>query len=121
MKNTVTQKLTSNIENIMEVNFGTDLATGTKKQVYEAIMLATNSILKEKRSAFSRKVKDTEAKQVYCQIFFYEGANYVRSIGKKDIFLKRKGKKVMVNDLGIKLLSKDSFTVDKTTFQIEFL
>jgi len=65
LKNTVTQKLTSNIENIMEVNFGTDLATGTKKQVYEAIMLATNSILKEKRSAFSRKVKDTEAKQVY--------------------------------------------------------
>ena len=63
----------------------------------------------------------SEAKQVYCQIFFYEGANYVRSIGKKDIFLKRKGKKVMVNDLGIKLLSKDSFTVDKTTFQIEFL
>lgn len=63
----------------------------------------------------------TESKQIYCQIFFYKGANYVRSIGRKEIFLKRKDKKVMVNDLGIKLLSKDSFRVNQTTFQIDFL
>lgn len=62
-----------------------------------------------------------EAKQIDCQIYFYEGANYVRSMGRKDIILKRREKKVVINDLGIKLLSKDSFVVDQTTFRIDFL
>ena len=63
----------------------------------------------------------SEPGQICCQIFFYEGANYVRSINRKDIFLVRRGKTVAINDLGIKLLSNDSFTVDGTTFQIDFL
>lgn len=63
----------------------------------------------------------SDARQIHCQIFFYEGENYVRSVGRRDIFLKRRGRRVMVNDLGIKLLSKDSFTVDGTSFQVDFL
>lgn len=62
-----------------------------------------------------------EENRIDCQIFYYEGANYVRSMGRKDIILKRREKKVMVNELGIKLLSKDSFVVDQTTFRIDFL
>ncbi len=65
MKNKLSQKLKENIEKIMNVNFGTDLATGSKRQVYEAVMVATNEVLAEKRSAYKKKIKEQEAKQVY--------------------------------------------------------
>ena len=65
MSLTTTQKLKNYIKKIMETNFGTDLASGSKRQVYEAVMVATNEILKEKRAAFRKKVKQQEAKQVY--------------------------------------------------------
>lgn len=65
MKNNVSQQLQNKIEKIMEVNFGNDLKTGNKRQVYEAVLTATNEILAEKRYEYSKKVKAREAKQVY--------------------------------------------------------
>ena len=65
MKNTLSQNLKTNIEKIMEVNFGTDLKNGSIRQVYEALLVSTNRILAEKRAAFNKKVKEEGAKQVY--------------------------------------------------------
>lgn len=65
MKNTLSQNLKTNIEKIMEVNFGTDLQNGSKRQVYEALLVSTNRVLAEKRAAFNKKVKEEGAKQVY--------------------------------------------------------
>lgn len=65
MKNTLSQNLKTNIEKIMEVNFGTDLSGGSKRQVYEALLVSTNRVLAEKRAAFTKKVKEEGAKQVY--------------------------------------------------------
>ena len=65
MKNNLSQQLKSKIEKIMEVNFGNDLKNGNKRQVYQAVLTATNEILAEKRYEYSKKVKEQEAKQVY--------------------------------------------------------
>ena len=65
MKNTLSQNLKTNIEKIMEVNFGTDLSAASKRQVYEALLVSTNRVLAEKRAAFHKKVKEEGAKQVY--------------------------------------------------------
>lgn len=62
-----------------------------------------------------------EAGQAYCQVFFYEGANYVRSTGQTEVLLKRRGKQAIVNQAGIRLQSRDTFTVGNTAFQITFL
>lgn len=53
------------IEKYMEVNFGCDLKTASKRQVYEAVLGATNEILAEKRYKYNKKVEEAEAKQVY--------------------------------------------------------
>jgi len=53
------------IEKYMEINFGSDLKSGSKRQVYQAVLGATNHILAEKKYKFSKKVKEKEAKQVY--------------------------------------------------------
>ena len=63
--NKLSENIINNINKIMEVNFGSDLAAGNPRQVYEALITATNMALKEKRSAFTKKVKEQEAKQVY--------------------------------------------------------
>ena len=65
MENHVSQKLKTSIEKIMEVNFGNNIKNGNKRQVYEAVLTATNEILAEKRYEYSKKVKEQEAKQVY--------------------------------------------------------
>ena len=65
MKNTLSQNLKNNIEKILEVNFGTDLENGSKRQIYEALLVSTNRVLAEKRAAFNKKVKEDGAKQVY--------------------------------------------------------
>lgn len=64
---------------------------------------------------------NAEEDQVYCQIFFYEGANYVRTTGKVEVSLKRKGKRAVVNRNGIRLQTNDTIYVGKTAFQITFL
>ena len=63
-------KITANdfknkVQKYMEVNFGTDLKNGSKRQVYQAVLGATNEILAEKRYKFNKKLDETEAKQVY--------------------------------------------------------
>ena len=63
--NKLSQNIITNLDKIMEVNFGSDLTSANPRQVYEALMTATNLALKEKRSAFTKKVKEQEAKQVY--------------------------------------------------------
>lgn len=53
------------IEKYMEVNFGTDFKHANKRQVYQAVLGATNEVLAEKRYKFNKKAEDAEAKQVY--------------------------------------------------------
>ena len=62
-----------------------------------------------------------EPDQIYCQLFYFQGANYVRSTGKKAVSLRRKGKSAVVNQNGIKLQSEDVVCVGTTMFQIVFL
>ena len=61
----LSQSIKKHIEKIMEVNFGTDLASANPRQVYEALMIATNSALAEKRASYAKKVRDQDAKQIY--------------------------------------------------------
>ncbi|MBQ7953280.1 MAG: glycogen/starch/alpha-glucan phosphorylase, partial [Clostridia bacterium] len=49
----------------MELNFGSDLKTGSKRQVYQAVLGVTNSILAEKKYKYNKKIEEQEAKQVY--------------------------------------------------------
>lgn len=65
--------------------------------------------------------KTAEPSQIYCQIFFYQGENYVKSTGGEPVSLKRGKKEVAVTQNGIKLRSKDQFTVGSTRYQIEFI
>ncbi len=53
------------IQKYMELNFGSDLETGSKRQVYQAVLGVTNSLLAEKKYEYNKKVKKQEAKQVY--------------------------------------------------------
>lgn len=77
--NKLSQNIINNIEKVMEVNFGSDLAAGNPRQVYEAIMTATNMALKEKRSAYTKKVKEQEAKQVYYMSMEFLVGNSLRN------------------------------------------
>ncbi len=57
--------LQEKIESIMERSFGTTLENGSPRQVYEALLVATNDVLAKKRYDFQKKVKEQEKKQVY--------------------------------------------------------
>ena len=63
--NNLSEKIINNINKIMEVNFGSELSSANSRQVYQALMSATNAVLAEKRSAYTKKVREQEAKQVY--------------------------------------------------------
>ena len=63
--NKLSQELKKNIEKIMEVNFGSNIKNANPRQVYEALMISTNRALAEKRAAYTKKVREKEAKQVY--------------------------------------------------------
>ena len=53
------------LEKYIELNFGCDLNSAGKRQVYQAVLGVTNEILAEKRYNFNKKVSEKEAKQVY--------------------------------------------------------
>ncbi|MCC8026237.1 MAG: hypothetical protein LIP16_13200 [Clostridium sp.] len=59
--------------------------------------------------------------QVQCEIFYYKKENYIKSTGKLEVLLKRKGKQAIVGLNGLKLHSGDRFYVGKASFQIDFL
>lgn len=63
--NAVMKDFQSRMEKMMEVSFGCDLKSANKRQVYEAVIGATNEILAEKRYKFNKRVQEQEAKQVY--------------------------------------------------------
>lgn len=65
--------------------------------------------------------ENAEKSSICCQIFFYKGDNYLRSIAKSEVFLKRKGKQTVVNQNGIRLKSADVFTVGKSVYQISIM
>ena len=48
--------LQEKIESIMERSFGTTLENGSPRQVYEALLVATNDVLAKKRYDFQKKV-----------------------------------------------------------------
>ncbi|MBR2496600.1 MAG: alpha-glucan phosphorylase, partial [Clostridia bacterium] len=53
------------MEQYIELNFGCDLNSAGKRQIYQAVLGVTNEILAKKRYAFSKKTKEKEAKQVF--------------------------------------------------------
>ncbi len=61
----ISQKIKENLEKILEVSFGTDIKGANERQIYQALLMSVNAVLAEKRSAYSKKVKGEEAKQVY--------------------------------------------------------
>ncbi|MDD4688502.1 MAG: glycogen/starch/alpha-glucan phosphorylase, partial [Eubacteriales bacterium] len=61
IKKTMEHKLNS----ILTTTFNTDLANSNKRQVYEAVILATNQLLAEKKYEYNKKVSAQQAKQVY--------------------------------------------------------
>ena len=63
--NQLSQNLKENIKKILEVNFGCDIVSANAKQVYEALLVATNMALAQKRATYTKKVREKEAKQVY--------------------------------------------------------
>ena len=63
--NNISQKIKENLEKILEVSFGTDIKGANERQIYQALLMSVNAVLAEKRSAYSKKVKSEEAKQVY--------------------------------------------------------
>lgn len=56
--------------------------------------------------------------QVYCQIFFYQSSNYVKAAENHTVYLKRKGKQVIVTYYGIKLKSEDFIILGQKSYQI---
>jgi len=53
------------LNSILTTNFNTDLTSANKRQVYEAVIVATNQMLAEKKYEYNKKVNAQEAKQVY--------------------------------------------------------
>jgi len=53
------------IEQYIELNFGCDLSSAGKRQLYQAVLGVTNEILAKKRYAFTKKAKEQEVKQVF--------------------------------------------------------
>ncbi len=53
------------IEEYLKIHFGSDMEAASRRQMYEAVLHATNEVLAEKKYAFSKKVREEEAKQVY--------------------------------------------------------
>lgn len=64
---------------------------------------------------------NAEKNSICCQIFFYRGDNYLRSLNKSTVCLKRKKRKTEVNQNGIRLKSGDVFTVGKSVYQINLM
>ncbi|MBP3337530.1 MAG: glycogen/starch/alpha-glucan phosphorylase [Clostridia bacterium] len=60
-----TNEFKEKINKYMEINFGSDLSSGNERQVYQAVIGAVNEILAEKRYKYRKKVKASDAKQVY--------------------------------------------------------
>ena len=56
MANITAKNFKDKIQKYMKVNFGVDLSAGSKRQVYEAVLGATNEILAENRYIFNKKV-----------------------------------------------------------------
>lgn len=65
MANITAKNFKDKIQKYMKVNFGVDLSAGSKRQVYEAVLGATNEILAENRYIFNKKVEEKSAKQLY--------------------------------------------------------
>ena len=65
MSNITAKEFKDRINKYMEINFGSDLESGSKRQVYQAVLGATNLILAEKKFKYNKKVKEQEAKKVY--------------------------------------------------------
>ena len=63
--NDLSQKIKENLEKILEVSFGTDIKSANHRQIYQALLMSVNASLAVKRSHYSKKVKEQEAKQVY--------------------------------------------------------
>ena len=63
--NNISQKIKENLEKILEVSFGTDIKGANERQIYQSLLMSVNAVLAEKRSAYSKKVKNEESKQVY--------------------------------------------------------
>ena len=53
------------MEQYIELNFGCDLNSAGKRQIYQAVLGVTNEILAKKRYAFNKKTNEKEAKQVF--------------------------------------------------------
>lgn len=65
--------------------------------------------------------ENAERSSICCQIFFYQGDNYLRSLGKNDVYLKRKGRQTEVNQNGIRLKNGDIFMTGKSVYQISLM
>ena len=65
MSNIESTDFKQKLEKYMELNFGTDLESCNIRQLYQAVLGATNLILAEKKYQFDKKVKKEEAKKVY--------------------------------------------------------
>jgi len=77
--NDLCEKLKSNLNKIMNVNFGSDLKNGNHRQVYEALLSATNMVLAEKRADYTKKVKEQNKKQVYYMSMEFLVGNSLRN------------------------------------------
>ncbi len=62
---TTKKAMKDKLNSILTTNFNTDLASANKRQVYEAVIVATNQMLAEKKYEYNKKINDQEAKQVY--------------------------------------------------------
>ena len=65
--------------------------------------------------------ENVETTSMYCQIFFYQGDNYIRSLDRCPVVLRRKKNQTIVNRNGIKLINKDVFIVGKSSYQIKLM
>lgn len=65
MEKTKAKEFEEKIQKYMKINFGSDLASGNKRQIYQALIGAVNETLAEKRYKFKKAVIEAGAKQVY--------------------------------------------------------
>ncbi len=65
MANITAKEFKEKIEKYMEINFGSDMESGNKRQIYQAVLGTTNEVLAEKKYKFNKKVKAEGAKHVY--------------------------------------------------------
>ncbi len=62
-----------------------------------------------------------ENAEACCEIFFQGGAYCVRASGKKAVYVQRKHKAAIVDQVGIKLKTGDMIQLNDTTFQIFYV